>query len=363
MPVEIDSTYQRQSGLHLYTGKTLTNMHDKICSSLAYGAKDKMDLVTSVDVQKHNVLAIADSMDWDFDLKDLWLTKSRWTTMIRQYINPIALDTWLNSCEAKLRGRKRGVSVMRTNEVKQRTSPKRVTAEGDNGTRMWRTWGSCMLAIGYRALPRPQITLHSRTSYLGYIGALDLSVAYVCAKLVASAVGIAVEDIQFVWHLEAAQFHAFKSLAYLLNDDDRRERFMDMTVGQGNERYDLWVRRDCPSLYISRKWMNSFEREDKEGKRYGDMNFGQTRRIRKRYHTEVLGYEYGAPYEGGGHNCASQNKRFKPLPSCSADNLTFDQLYSPIARRNKNISWEKDNDRKVDTTDESTDDLLAAASE
>lgn len=345
-----------RSGLiHHYEAATVTDLHSSMCNQLAYGHRKHLDIVTSVDVQQHNVVAVAESFEWDFDLRDLWLTKARWTTMIRQYINPIALEAWINACEGKLRGRKRGVSIMRTNEVQQRTSPLK---NAEQGTRTWRTWGSCMLAIGYRALPRPQITLHSRTSYLGYIGAMDLSVAYVCAKMIAERVGLTVQDIQFVWHLEAAQFHAFKSLAYLLDDEDRREQFMDLVVGE-DEADDLTLRRRQPAIYISRKWMKSFEREDAEGKRYGDMNFGQTRRIRKRYHTEVLGYEYGEPFEGGGHNSASQNKRFKPLPSNPVDSLTFDNLFSPAARRAKRIDWDEENVKKVDTTDESTNDLLA----
>jgi hypothetical protein len=351
--------YTKVGGLHLFTTPTVTDLHTAICDSLAYGGMDDMDMVTSVDVQKHNVVAMAESFDWDFDLRDLWLTRSRWTTMIRQYINPVALEAWLNACEKKLTGRKRGVSVMRTNEVQQRSSPKRTIGDAAPATRIWRTWGSCMLAIGYRALPRPQITLHSRTSYLGYIGALDLSVAYHCASLVAERVGLSVQDIQFVWHLEAAQFHGFKSLAYLLADDERREEFMSIEVGDGSSAEDKAFRREAPSLYISRKWMKSFEKEDREGKRYGDMNFGQTRRIRKRYHTQVLGYEYGEPFEGGDHASRSQNQRFKPLPSCHVDTLTFDQLFSSQARRSSKVSWDEDNVSKVDTTDEVTDDALA----
>lgn len=359
MPRIVEAPYLRTPGGHIYSSATMTDLHTNICDSLAYGHYENMDMVTSVDVQKHNVVAIAEAMEWDFDLRDLWLTRSRWTAMIRQYINPVALEAWLNACEKKLVGRKRGVSVMRTNEVQQRSSPKRTIGDAPPATRVWRTWGSCMLAIGYRALPRPQITLHSRTSYLGYIGALDLSVAYHCATLVAERVGVKVEDIQFVWHLEAAQFHGFKSLAYLLNDDDRREEFMALEVGDGKSADDRAFRQDTPSLYIARRWMNSFEREDEQGLRYGDMNFGQTRRIRKRYHTEVLGYEFGEPYEGGGHASNSQNKRFRPLPSCHVDTLTFDQLFSSQAKRSAKVSWDEENVAKVDTTDEETDDQLA----
>jgi len=342
--------------IHTYSAPTVTLLHTDLCNSLAYGPRDEMDMVTSVDVQKHNVVAAADSFDWDFDLRDLWLTRSRWTAMIRQYINPVALEAWLNACEKKLVGRKRGVSVMRTNEVQQRSSPRK---NAEDGNRIWRTWGSCMLAIGYRAMPRPQITLHSRTSYLGYIGALDLSVAYHCASLVAERVGLKPQDMQFVWHLEAAQFHGFKSLAYLLTDEERREEFMALEVGDGSSAEDKELRSEFPSLYISRKWMNSFQREDEKGVLYGDMNFGQTRRIRKRYHTEVLGYDYGEPFEGGGHASNSQNKRFRPLPSCHVETLDFKQLFSTQAKRSAKVSWDEENVLKVDTTDEADDDLLA----
>lgn len=346
--------YTNHHGLHLYNAANVTDLHELLCHRLAFGHSNTMDMITSVDVQQHNVIGIAEEFDYNWDLKDFWLTSSRWTAMVRQYINPVALDTWLNSIEAKLVGRKRGVSVMRTNEVHQRQSP---TKDGDN-TRVWRAWGSCMLAIGYRALPRPQITLHSRTSYLGYIGALDLSVAYVCAKLIAERVGLTTSDIQFVWHLEAAQFHGFKSMAYLMQDDARRAEFMAIDVGE-NQRNDKILRRRTPAIYISRKWMKSFENEDEQGKLYGDMNFGQTRRIRKRYHTEIRGYHYGEPFEGGGHASNSQNKRFRPLPSKPVDTLNFDCLLSTAARRSRNISWDESNIAKVDTTNEETDDALA----
>lgn len=333
--------------IHTYRALDAESLHDKVCYDLAYGPKESMDMCTSVDTQKHNVVMEAKSFEWEFDLRSLWLTQSRWTAMVRQYINPVALEQWLDSCGKKLHGRKRGVSVMRTNEVQQRANTTR-----SGGTRIWRTWGSCMLAIGYRAMPTPQITLHSRTSYLGYIGALDLSVAHHCAKLIGERVGLKPKDMQFVWHLEAAQFHGFKSLAYYLDDPDRREAFLSV-------RYDEISRPDYPSLYISRKWMQSFEDMDAAGLKYGDMNFGQTRRIRKRFHTEVLGFPYGEPYVGGDHRSASQNNRFKPLPSVLASTLDFSALTNRSALRSSKVNFDDSNALKVDTTNEKDDDELA----
>src|SRR3546814_5220622 len=75
--------------------------------------------------------------------------------------------------------RKRGTAVMRTNLVQKR----------GNTNRPSRQWGSCMLAISFRRIPVPQITLYSRTSYFGYIGYLDMTAAHVLAKKVSQRVG------------------------------------------------------------------------------------------------------------------------------------------------------------------------------
>lgn len=302
--------------IHAYNFPTGTALHDGITQKLAFGSLQQLDMVTSVDVQLHNVIARAESFGWDFDLKRMWLGKSRWTAMINQYVNPVALEEWLDTIEAKLVGRKRGVSVLRSNNVAQRTNAH---------SRVWRRWGSCMLSFGYRAMPQPQITLHSRTSYFGYIAALDLTVAHTMAQLIGERVGLEPGEMSFVWHIECAQYHAFKSMAYLLGDPDMRERFLEPETPH--------TREDAPALYYSTKWLDSFRKEDDEGKLYGDMNFGQTRRIRKRWHTEVLGYDYGEPFEGGGHNAASQNRRFQPLPSVMASTLNFDAIHKRRRRQ------------------------------
>lgn len=326
--------------IHAYNYPTATALHDGITQKLAFSPKSKLDLVTSVDVQLHNVIARAESFDWEFDLKRMWLGKARWTAMINQYINPVALEEFLDSVEAKLKGRKRGVAVMRTNNVAQRTNGQK--------DRVWRRWGSCMLSIGYRAMPEPQITLHSRTSYFGYIAALDLTVAHTVAKMVAERVGLDVEDISFVWHIECAQYHAFKSMAYLMGDEEMRARFLEPD--------EPHTRESAPALYYSQKWLDGFAKEDAEGKLYGDMNFGQTRRIRKRWHTEVLGYDYGEPFEGGDHASASQNKRFKPLPSVSADTLNFDPIFRRAKR--KPVDQEESLDMVTVTDEDKVDDEL-----
>src|SRR5262245_11988822 len=153
----------------------MTEMHAGLCDKLALAPAETLDMVTSVDVQIHNAIAQADRMEWDFDLKNLWLTKSRWSMMVRQYLDPVELVNWINKTAQLINWGGRGISMMRTKVVQ----PRGGKAMGNKESRRW---GSCMLAISYKAMPAPQITLYSRTSYLGYLSGMDLSVAWMCGN-------------------------------------------------------------------------------------------------------------------------------------------------------------------------------------
>src|SRR5215471_14932097 len=95
-------------------------MHAGLCDFLVLSPSEELDMVTSVDVQKHNVMAEASRMDWNFDLKDMWLTRQRWSMMCRQYLDPVALIDWLNRSAQLIGPGGRGISLMRTNVVKPR---------------------------------------------------------------------------------------------------------------------------------------------------------------------------------------------------------------------------------------------------
>ncbi|MGH3834118.1 MAG: hypothetical protein ACRDSF_00220 [Pseudonocardiaceae bacterium] len=285
--------------IHTFRYPTVTELHEGILEELVYSKRSKVDDDISISVSMHNVIASAKSFQWDFDLKTLWLTRHRWSMMVNQYLNAGALDYWLDSIAAGIAPKKnaRGIATMRMNEVKPRQSGRGVT----------RRWGSCMLALSYRQIPRPQITLHSRTSYLGYIAALDLTLAYKAAQLVSEITGIAVSDMQFVWQLEAAQYHPMRSMAWILGDEDRREEFWAMDLG----------REECPGFFHTKKWFDQIDAMDNSGKLYEEMTYATFCRIRKRLHTEVYGYPYGEDYE------TESNKRFAPLPSLSVEDLTI----------------------------------------
>lgn len=316
-----------------FQAKTMTDLHDQMCTYLVEAPKESLDVISTVDVQKHNVIAEAESMDWDFDLKSMWLTKGRWSMMVNQYLDPDELSAWIDQITSKIGTKGRGICVMRTNSVKARGG-----AATGHTNKETRRWGSCMLALSYKAKPKPQITLYSRTSYLGYIGALDLSVAWMAGKYLADAMGIDVKDIRFVWMNEAIQWHNFKSLAFLLNHPDkkRRKRYRRIMIKPEKKLKEDELRelRESPALTLSKKWLAKVIKEDKDGLTYGDMTYNTYRRIRRRWHTEVHGLDYAKQFEGWsfykkGPKEGEQKEFFKayaPLPSVPIHTLDFSML-------------------------------------
>lgn len=324
--------------MHTYHAATMTELHDMLCESLITATEDELDMVTSVDVQKHNVLAEADSMEWDFNLKSMWLTPSRWTMMIRQYLDPEEFEAWMSTVTTKIGLRGRGIAVMRTKVVKPRGG-----AATGHTNKETRRWGSCMLAISYKAKPAPQITLYSRTSYLGYIGALDLSVAWMVGRYLAAAMGTDVSQFRFVWMNEAIQWHNFKSLAYMLNNNNPklRKKYRRLLIKPKSklEPKELARLEGAPALILSRNWLRKMMKEDADGVTYGDMTYNTYRRIRRRWHTEVLGYDKAKEFEGWSYYKqgpkAGEKKEFfkayQPLPDCLIEDLDFRGIGLPLA--------------------------------
>lgn len=312
---------------------TMTELHDLMCTTLIEAPAEDLDVISTVDVQIHNVIAEAESMDWDFDMKSMWLTKSRWTMMVNQYLDAEEVEAWVNRCTEKIGRKGRGIAVMRTKTVAARGG-----AATGHTNKETRRWGSCMLALSYKALPTPQITLYSRTSYLGYIGALDLTVAWMAGKYLADAMGMDVKDIKFVWMNEAIQWHNFKSLAFLLNHPNKKRRkayrrlMMKPTKKLTPEELDML--EQYPAMKLSRKWLAKVIQEDKDGRTYGDMTYNTFRRIVRRYHTEVHGLEYAQQFEGWsvhkkGEKAGENKEYFKaygPLPSVHNTTLDFSML-------------------------------------
>ncbi|QGJ92154.1 hypothetical protein PBI_LAUER_46 [Gordonia phage Lauer] len=287
--------------VHYLNAPTMHELHDKLASSIQYRATEKFDLVTSMDCVLEHVYAEADSMVFDYDLRRVWVPPSRWTMMVRQYLDPEEVTAWLALIEKRIvRKKKAGRPILRTRTVQPRT--------GGKGT--VRNLGSCMLTASFTMDPRPTLTLHSRACYVGYLSPLDMGVAYHLARLACNVVGIPLESCRFVWFIETAQMHKFRTIAFVIGDETECDRFLrrphsDQYLQQKRSRYhyDLWT-----------QWND-------EGLLYEEMpKFVSYQRLRKRWNTEMFGYEYAKQFE------TPANRAFRPLPSVPINSLTFEKI-------------------------------------
>jgi len=301
--------------VNVIRAKNATALHEKVCEQLMFGKMNgsEVDWAHGTDVGLHNVVLATERFDWRYDLKNLWLSESRWNTMVRQYIDPSQLDWWLNMIQTRLTGRGRGQAVMRTNLVQGR-------GEGRN---VRRRWGSCMLSFAYRSNPVPTFTMHSRTTYFGYLAAMDMTVGHVLAWLAGDASGVEPSEMQFVWNIDLIQFHGFRSLAWPLGQPDIKDQ-MDEDV---DDRQSFPLRgADAQPGY--RKTLDGYARllkSDREDKLYGDEAFSSFCRVRRRFHAEIMGSEYAEQFSGGDLR-GKAVKPFAPLPHLWSDELDLSPL-------------------------------------
>jgi hypothetical protein len=309
--------------IHAYSFNNPVEAHDAMCEQLIWGDNTKgidYDWTHGTEVGLHNVGIHCESMGYDYNLKKLWVPSSRWTMMVRQYIDPVALDDCLAKIEERMSGPKyggrqgRGIAVLRTRLVQGKGT----------GRGVRRRWGSCMLNLSFRRNPVPTVTLNSRTTYFGYLAMVDVSVARTFAQRCADITGIALEDIEFVWHLDLAQFHGFRSLAWMLGDPEIKAE-LDEHV---DRRLEFSARRAPGNQVGFRKALDGYARimkSDRAGVLYGDESFSSFARVRRRFHTEVYGTEYAAQFEGGTRNRGGKAS-FDPLPDLWASKLDFSGL-------------------------------------
>jgi hypothetical protein len=267
------------------------------------------------------------------DLSRLWLTQSRWNTMVRQYINPNALDATLGMVQDHLAKSKRksGTATLRltpTDEDIDEAGAEVIELQTNlvegkkSGRQVRRRWGSCMLALTYRNVPHPTVTLTSRTTYFGYLAIMDVMVANVFAQMCGAIVGTQIEDMRFVWHINLAQYHGFRSLAYPAGNP-RMLKLLDKCVDDEAK----WKQLKEQSRFGVLRTLTGYRRilrSDREGVLYGDESFSSFCRVRRRFHTQVHGYDYASQFNGGTR--IGSTKAFKPVPLLPAESLTFSAI-------------------------------------
>lgn len=257
--------------------QNLTDLWHKTARSMLFATEDELDFVASIDTMVYDNVLMCDSMEYDFDMgRDLWLTKSRFTVLQRDYLDLTELDGkdgFLDRCKAIGLGEaKRGVvTQMFTKQHARRNKKYR--------------WGNCMLGWTFRGgnkYEKPTLVLHSRVSYIAYIGGLDLALCYVLAREIGKRIGCTPGDIAFRWHVDSLQFHGFKSIPYLF-------RFgLDEVLRDDTEEFPS---AEYPTLALVRKWWYQMVMKYEMEVPLEDEKYGPLKRIRRRH----MEYMNGTP--------------------------------------------------------------------
>jgi hypothetical protein len=132
--------------------------------------------------------------------------------------------------------------------------------------------------------------------------------------------------MSFCWQLECAQFHGFRCLAYPLGATPQRKRFVaELKDIQSHPSVDL--KQTFPGLHLAYREFSKIKALDQSGKQYSEMTFSSSRRVRKRYHSEVRGLDYANRFTAGA--IQSDHRAYAVLPVVPFPDLTFKAIGIP----------------------------------
>lgn len=254
---------------------TLTDLWHVSAQKMLFAKEEDLDFIASIDTMCYDNVLSCDSMRFDFDLgRDLWLTKSRFTILQRDYLDLHELNQFLDRCKSIGLGEaKRGVVTQMFAKQHGRRNKKY-------------RWGNCMLGWSFRGgnkYEQPTLTMHSRVSYIAYIGGADLALCYVLAREIGRKIGRKPKDFQFRWHVDSLQFHGFKSIPYLFRfglDDILRD-----DTGE-------FPSSDHPTLKLVRRWWSGMVQKHEDGVPLEAEKYGPLKRIRRRYEEHLQDPEH-----------------------------------------------------------------------
>jgi len=274
-----------------YDFPDLTTLRHDLVQSMLFGTIENrgIDYVASIDCIRYGSVYRASSLAYDYDIsRNLWLARSRWTRLVRQYLDLSETTQFIQRAAAIGLGEgKRGVitSMQSARVTRERTKHR---------------WGGCTMGYTFRGLRngdgalKPTLSMHGRVAYVAYIGALDLALAHVIGRLIAKRIEISVSDIAFEWHLGAAQLHAFKSLPMLYSDG-----WMPYFELES-------MRRKYPAIKLIGRWHDGIVDSTESDQPLDEIKYGPLRRVTRRYREYI-------------------NEDF--MPSLFVKDLTLEALY------------------------------------
>lgn len=183
--------------MHLIQGPSLTGA---MMTAIGYHLDcEKPDAVLSIETHLFDVTIVAATAEFELDIgKQLHLKVGRWSRLIKEYVPKQQVERFVELAQVIHRG-----------EAREGAATGMMFRDPPRHAKKHR-WGGCLLSAVYR---RGTLTVHSRTSYLGYMGHMDAALISTLASYIAPA-----NEIRVVWHLSSMQFHGFKTLPFLFTD-------------------------------------------------------------------------------------------------------------------------------------------------
>lgn len=210
-------TYVYRGGREVHAPDLTRMMHAAI---RAHINSPTPDVVMNIETHLFNVLLHAKSCVYALDVgKELWLNRQRWSRLIKEYL---ALETWE-------RFQYQAVEILR-GDARLGATANMLFRDPDRYAKKHR-WGGCLMGATFRGDGKKSglatLTFFSRTTYIGYMGLMDVAIAAVMAREIAalavkggnSAVRSA-GDIEFRWHISSSQLHCFKTLPFIYSQPD-----------------------------------------------------------------------------------------------------------------------------------------------
>jgi hypothetical protein len=266
----------------------LTSLWHGEATSMIVATKEEIDFVSGLDAIRYDNLVGCKSMAYKFDLgRDLWLNRSRFTVLQREYLDLMHLESFLDrATEIGLGGVKHGVVTSMPFRAPEFRAKKH-------------RWGGCMASLNFRVVDgQPTMMLQSRVSYVSYIGGADLALCYVIAKEIAERTDRAVEDFAFRWCCASFQTHSFKSIPYMFHT-----KLWPLVMDEeAQEQYPSALH---PTLKLIRKWGHNIVGKHEAGVPLDEEKYGPLRRVRRRYEEWMRG---------------------ERLPKCPVETLTLQPL-------------------------------------
>lgn len=241
------------------------------------------DVVASSETHLRNTVLRAESSELDFDFgRELFLNRARWTRLVREYVPRDDLWRFVDQCVEIIDDRRRSSTA---NMLFR--DPKRYERK--------HRWGGCLGMAAFTAgngSDKRTLTLYSRTTYIGYMGLMDICLAHVIIRTIAELAEVPLDSIAFQWHIANQQFHYMKSLPHVLTQPDLLERLERLWEQKAHldeaywKLYPTWAR-------ITKEYSNLWAAYEEHGHECMTLEkFGPRRRVKRRMIEHYEGIEH-----------------------------------------------------------------------